>query len=63
MVKTPPAQPAGREGGEVDRLSRVADMLCNAVALLNEAMDEIKAEKGNGEDDGYAPGAPQREPQ
>jgi hypothetical protein len=58
MVETP-ARPVGGDSG-ADRLSRVADMLSNAVALLNEAMDEIKTEKGK-EDDGTAPGASDRD--
>lgn len=48
MVQTP-ARPAGGDSG-ADRLSRVADMLSNAVALLNNAMEEIKSEKGTTDD-------------
>lgn len=56
MVEPPP-RPAGGDSG-ADRLSRVADMLSNAVALLNEAMEEIKGEKGP-EDERNAPRPPQ----
>jgi hypothetical protein len=50
-------QPVGGDG--VDRLARVAQMVTDAVALLNKAMDEIKSEKGPGtDDDGDAPSAP-----
>jgi hypothetical protein len=52
-------------GGDdnVDRLSRVADMLTNAVDLLTRAMEEIKTERGPGDDDGDASGAPDRNPE
>jgi hypothetical protein len=53
MVGTLP-QPSG-----ADRLARVADMVTNAVALLQQAMDEIRADqKGTDDDDGDAAGAP-----
>lgn len=47
------------EGG-ADRLTRVAQMVCNAVELLNQAMDEIKAENADtkaqrGQDDDRDP--------
>lgn len=47
----------------VDRLARVADMLTNAVDLLNQAMDEIKSEKGPGPDDGDASRPLDRDPE
>lgn len=47
----------------VDRMSRVADMLSEAVSLLREAIDETKREKEKGcEDDGDAAGEPDRNP-
>lgn len=44
-----------------DRLARVADMLTNAVGLLEQAMEEIKSEKGSGPDDGDASRPPDRD--
>lgn len=44
-----------------DRLTRVADMLTSAVELLNQAMEEIKSERGPGDDDGDASGTPDRD--
>lgn len=46
-----------------DRLARVADMLTNAVDLLNQAMEEIKTEKGPGADDRDASRPPDRDPE
>jgi len=38
-------------GDNADRLARVAAMVTDAVALLNQAMDEIRDDKGHGEHD------------
>jgi hypothetical protein len=46
-------------GGD-DRLTRVVDMVNDAVRLLNQAIDEARNEKGTGDDDGDASGAPDR---
>lgn len=51
-------RPAAASG---DRLDRVAEMLCDAVDLLNRAMEEIKGERED--DDGDAARPPDRKPQ
>lgn len=50
-------------GAAEDRLTRVAQMVCNAVDLLNQAIDEIKGEKLGDDDDGAATRPPDGNPQ
>jgi hypothetical protein len=50
-------------GNGGDRLERVAAMLCDAVNLLNSAMEEIRGEKGDDDDDGDAAGPPDGVPE
>lgn len=54
--------PAG--GDNVDRLARAAAMVTDAVALLNQAIDEFMHDRGHGDtDERDAARPPERDPE